>query len=209
MLDEVPGSRFGAAIYNPFLWAGERLGMADRRRCLLAGARGRVLEIGSGTGLNIPHYPAHGIAEIVFAEPAAAMAAKIDTSRLPGDARASVVQARAEELPFEEGSFDTVISTMVLCTVSDPDLALAEIARVLRPGGRLLFCEHVRADSRLLRGVQDRLAGTWAAFAEGCRCDRPTLETISRWLRVSSVDCGSWRGMPAIVKPLVLGEAEA
>jgi SAM-dependent methyltransferase len=209
MLDEVPDSRFSAAIYDSFLWVGERLGMAERRRRLLAAARGRVLEIGAGTGLNARYYPASGIEELVLAEPAAAMAARIDTSRVPGRTPATAIQARAEELPFAEGSFDTVVSTLVLCTVQDQELALAEIGRVLRPGGRLLFCEHVHADSGWRRSVQDRLAGPWAGFADGCRCDRSTLEAISARMRIRSLDRASWRGMPAVVKPLVLGHAEA
>ena len=205
---EVADSRFGAAIYEPFLWLGERLGMADRRARLLAGARGRVLEIGAGTGLNLRHYPPTGIEELVLAEPATAMAAKIDPTRCGTEAPVSVVNAPAERLPFAEDSFDTVISTMVLCTVTDPEQALTEINRVLRPGGKLLFCEHVESDSRALGAVQRRLAGPWAAFAEGCRCDRRTVETISRLMRLGETERDSWRGMAPLVRPLVIGSAE-
>jgi SAM-dependent methyltransferase len=201
------GSRFEALIYEPFLWLGERLGMRDRRRRLLAGARGRVLEIGAGTGLNVSLYPSAGIDEIVLAEPVAAMAQRIDAGF--GDAPVSVVQAAAEELPFADDSFDTVVSTLVLCTVGDQERALAEIARVLRPGGRLLFCEHVRAESPRLGRWQDRLAEPWAAWAAGCRCDRETLGAIGGHLRVTRVEAERWRGMPFVVKPLVVGEAVA
>ncbi len=167
-----------------------------------------MLEIGAGTGLNLRHYP-RSIEELVLVEPAAGMAARIDASRFPGEAPVSTVRAPAEELPFAEDSFDTVVSTMVLCTVADAERAVAEVSRVLRPGGRLLFCEHVRADSPRLRRWQERLAGPWAAFADGCRCDRPTLETIGARMRVETVAGARWRGMPALVKPLVVGQAVA
>jgi ubiquinone/menaquinone biosynthesis C-methylase UbiE len=207
-IDDISDSAFGARIYEPFLWLGERLGMRDRRRRLLASASGRVLEIGAGTGLNLASYP-EAVEEIVLAEPAAHMASRIDASRRRGEAGVSVVRAPAEDLPFPDDTFDTVVSTMVLCTVADPERAVAEAARVLRPGGRLLFCEHVTAESPRLRRWQQRLAEPWASFADGCRCDRATLETIKAAMRIESVEDGRWRGMPAIVGPLVYGAAVA
>jgi SAM-dependent methyltransferase len=203
---EVAESRFTAALYEPFLWLGERLGMAKRRRQLLAGARGAVLEIGAGTGLNLRHYPA-GLEELVLAEPGEPMADRIDLSRAPDGVPTRLVRAPAEELPFADGTFDTVVSTLVLCTVSDPARAVSEVTRVLKPGGRLLFCEHVEADPGWRRSLQRRTARPWAAFADGCRCDRPTLPTIESQLQVESTGHGRWRGMPAIVKPLVWGKA--
>jgi SAM-dependent methyltransferase len=205
---DVVESRFTAALYEPFLWLSERLGMAARRRQLLAEARGAVLEIGAGTGLNLRHYPP-GLEELVLAEPGEPMAERIDLSRAPEGVPARVVRAPAEQLPFADESFDTVVSTLVLCTVSDPGRAISEVARVLKPGGHLLFCEHVEADPGWRHGLQRRTARPWAAFADGCRCDRPTLATIESRLRVASVQRGSWRGMPAIVKPLVWGSAAA
>jgi SAM-dependent methyltransferase len=205
---QVAESRFTAALYEPFLWAGERLGMARRRRGLLAEARGAVLEIGAGTGLNLRHYPS-ALEELVLVEPGEPMAERIDLSRAPDGVPTRVVRAPAEELPFDDETFDTGVSTLVLCTVSHPARAISEVTRVLKPGGRLLFCEHVEADARWRRALQRRTARPWAAFADGCRCDRPTLATIESQLRVESVDRGRWRGMPAIVKPLVWGSAVA
>lgn len=203
---EISGSRFTAALYDPFLSLGERRGMRARRRRLLSAARGRVLEIGAGTGLNLSHYPDQ-IDDLVLVEPSEPMADRLERRRSKLGRTAQIVVAPAEALPFEDGSFDTVVSTMVLCTVFDLEGSLREIQRVLRPGGRLLFCEHVRSDSGRLARWQDRLADAWAGFADGCRCNRDTLATISSHLEVVTVDRARWRGMPPLVHPLVLGEA--
>src|ERR1700742_2135012 len=105
---EVAGSAFSAALYNPFVWLGERLGMAARRRELLAGARGAVLEIGAGTGLNLRHYPA-GLERLVLCEPGERMGGHIDLGRAPTGVETRLVRAAAEALPFEDESFDTVV----------------------------------------------------------------------------------------------------
>lgn len=203
---EVVDSRIGAALYNPFTWAGEKLGMARRRRELLADARGTVLEIGAGTGHNLRHYP-RGLEELVLLEPGERIGGHIELDRAPAGVLVRLEQAPAEYLPFEDDSFDTVVSTLVLCTVSDPQRAVAEVARVLRPGGQLLFLEHVRAEKGWRRTMQRRSVRPWAAFADGCQCDRATVETIDDQMLVESIERGSWRGMPAIVKPLVWGSA--
>jgi ubiquinone/menaquinone biosynthesis C-methylase UbiE len=201
------GDRIGAAVYDPILGLGERRGMGRRRARLLAGATGRVVEIGTGTGLNLPHY-GNGIDELILTEPDEAMARRAD-SKLRGSGRSGdVLRAGAEALPLEDDSVDTVVSTLVLCTVPDPEAALAEAARVLRPGGRLLFCEHVRSESEGLARWQDRLYGPWKAFADGCRCNQRTLEMIEGVLTVDRVERETWKGMPPLVHPLVAGEAE-
>ncbi len=215
-LEAVRSSPVTAALYDPFLWLGERLGMARRRAELLSAARGRVLEIGAGTGLNLPYYPA-GLTELVLAEPGEAMSRRLDgkpaVQRDPGRPPAGQGQpitrlsARAEELPFDDHSFDTVVSTLVLCTVADPGRAIAEVARVLRPGGRFLFCEHVRAEPGWRRNLQHRMVAAWAAFADGCRCDRSTLELVESRFAEVEARTGTWRGMPAIVRPIVWGTA--
>ena len=202
------GSRFGAAIYDPLLAFGERAGMGARRRRLLATARGRVLEIGAGTGLNLGHYP-DTVEDLLLSEPAPPMAKRLATRLRESGRPGTVLDAPAERLPVADGSIDTVVSTMVLCTVGDPRGALSEIRRVLAPGGRLLFCEHVRSDSPRLERWQRRLAGAWASFAEGCRCDQPTLALIERELDVVRVERESWGGMVPLVRPLVIGEAVA
>lgn len=197
--------RFGAFLYEPFLRRGERLGMTERRAELVRRAAGRVVEIGAGTGLNVRHYPATAD-QVVLTEPVPAMYRRL-RSRADGRPGVRVVQAAAEALPAEDGSVDTVVSTMVLCTVPEVDPVLAEIARVLRPGGRLLFCEHVRSADPKLARRQSRLARPWAVFAQGCRCDRDLLGHIAGWFDVEEVTTARWHGMPSVVHPLVAGTA--
>lgn len=200
-------ARAFAALYDPLLWVGERSGMSARRRDLLGRARGRTVELGSGTGLNLRYYP-DSLDELTLTEPEAAMRARLSRKLRRGRRPAQVVDASAERLPFADETVDTVVSTLVLCTVDDPDAALREIERVLRPRGRLLFLEHVRARSPRLASWQDRLAGPWQRFAEGCHCNRATLELIrARGLELEDIQETSWRGMPPIVRPLITGVA--
>src|SRR5581483_7894264 len=108
-----------------------------------------------------------------------------------------IVRAGAEQLPFEDASFDCAVSTLVLCTVTDPERALEEIRRVLKPGGKLLFIEHVRADDEHLARWQDRLHGPWRWFGHGCNCNRPTLEMIkSSGFAVSELERDRLRKAP-------------
>ena len=121
---------------------------------------------------------------------------------------ANVVRASAEELPFEDASFDTVVSTMVLCSVGDVPATLEEIGRVLRPGGRLLFLEHVRSDEPRVARRQDRLHGPWAWFARGCRCNQYTVELLEASpLAVERLERATLPAAPSIVRPIVLGSA--
>lgn len=196
-----------AVLYDPVLWVGERLGMRSNRKELLQHARGRTVELGSGTGLNLAHYP-DDLDELILTEPDAPMRARLERKLGRSGRSARVLGAAAERLPFDDGSIDTVVSTLVLCTVEAPDVALLEIARVLRPGGQLLFVEHVRSESARLASWQDRLAWPWQRFAVGCRCNRATIELIKvSELEVDQVRTASWRGMPPIVRPLVAGRA--
>lgn len=199
-------ARFGASIYDPFVALGEHRGMHERRRRLLGQARGRVLEIGAGTGLNLAHYPDE-LEELVLSEPVEPMARRLESRLQRSGVRGSVLRAGAEALPLATDSVDTVVSTLVLCTVPDPEAALEEIRRVLRPDGRLLFVEHVRSDSKRLSRWQERLAGPWEAFASGCRCDQDTLGLIEQALRIERHEHEEWRGMPGLVRPLIVGEA--
>ncbi|MCD2192091.1 class I SAM-dependent methyltransferase [Actinomycetospora endophytica] len=201
-----PWARVFAAIYDPLLKGGERAGMSRSRHDLLAQVRGRTLEIGSGTGLNLGHYP-DGVQDLVLAEPEPAMRRRLQDAVRRGGHRHEVIDARAERLPFPDASIDTVVSTLVLCTVDAPDRALREIRRVLRPGGQLLFIEHVRSESPTLARWQDRLAGPWQAFAEGCRCNRATAELMAACGFQLDARPAVWRAMPGIIRPLLIGRA--
>jgi ubiquinone/menaquinone biosynthesis C-methylase UbiE len=193
-------------LYDPFVAVAELAGMRGSRRALLAQASGRVLEIGAGTGLNLAHYPDR-LHELVLVEPEPAMRERLTRRIARAGRQAAVVDAAGEALPFADASFDTVVCTLVLCTVSVPDRALREIARVLRPDGRLLFIEHVRAESQTLAYVQDRLLEPWRRFACGCRCNRATVELMRRCGFQVNARRSCWRAMPPIVRPLVSGGA--
>jgi ubiquinone/menaquinone biosynthesis C-methylase UbiE len=204
--DESTWDVVGAHIYDAFLTLGEHRGMAARRATLLADAHGTVLEIGAGTGSNLAAYPA--VDRLLLTEPAPTMRGLLTRRVTRDQADAVVVDAGAAALPVPSGSVDTVVSTMVLCTVPDMDAALAEVARVLRPDGRFLFIEHVGApNGSTLRRWQERLVEPWAAFAMGCRCDRDTLSAIRRHLQVEKIGEARWLGMPTVVRPLILGTA--
>jgi SAM-dependent methyltransferase len=199
-------ARVFAAIYEPLLWTGERAGMRRLRGDLLAQARGGTLEIGSGTGLNLTHYP-DDLDSLVLAEPAAPMRKRLENAVRRSESEAKVIDAGAEQLPFGDATIDTVVSTLVLCTVDAPDAALREIGRVLRPDGQLLFIEHVRSDSPSLARWQDLLRRPWQRFAEGCRCNRATLELMDACGFRHDAHPAAYRAMPPIVRPLVVGRA--
>ena len=188
-----PWARVSALIYDPFLRVGEAAGMRAARKALVDQATGRVLEVGAGTGLNMPHYPP-AARELILVEPEPAMRRRLERRVRRSNRQAIIVDASAEQLPLADRSVDTVVSTLVLCTVEQPDWALAEIARVLRPGGQLLFIEHVRAESPALAWWQDRLLGPWRRFACGCRCNRATVELMRACGFEVEASKGTWRG---------------
>jgi ubiquinone/menaquinone biosynthesis C-methylase UbiE len=195
--------------YDFFFARAERGGLRELRRRALADAAGETLEIGAGTGLNHDLYPP-AVTALTLTEPFPPMARqlreKASTLALP----TTVVEASGEALPFADASFDTVALTLVLCTVPEPDRALAEIARVLRPGGRFLFLEHVRSEQPGLARWQDRLNPPWRVFGHGCNCNRDTLATIERSpLVVERAERGKIPKMPPLVTPLLLGSATA
>jgi ubiquinone/menaquinone biosynthesis C-methylase UbiE len=199
--------RLFAATYDRGLKASEEAGLRQMRTELLAGAGGRVLEIGAGTGVNLDLYP-QTVEELVLVEPDPHMAKRLRARLADSDRRATVVEAPAERLGCEGASFDCAVTTLVLCTVPDPRATLAELTRVLKPGGRLLFIEHVRAEEPNLAKWQDRFEKPWRFLADGCHCNRDTLSTLagSRF-EVEAVERGKTPKAPPIVQPLVRGSA--
>lgn len=168
-----------ALCYDWVMTPAERLGLARLRRSLLGRARGRVLEVGAGTGLNLSFYPS-SVEEVVLTDPEPALLERAGRRllRLEGRLPASLVLADAQRLPFRSKVFDTVVATLVFCTVPRPEEALPELVRVLRPGGLLLMLEHTRLPWRPLAHLQSALTPAWRRVARGCHLDRDPLPLV-------------------------------
>lgn len=195
-----------AALYDRMMRRGEKLSMGKRRGELISNARGRTLEIGAGTGANIPCYP-DAVQELILAEPFEPMRRRLERKLSESGRPASTLAASAEAIPLDDESLDTVVSTLVLCTVDFPGIALAEVSRVLRPGGQLLFIEHVRSHSARVARWQDRLQTPWRHFGAGCRCNRDTIGSIAAAGFSTQHEDVHWQGVPPIVAPLIVGRA--
>ncbi len=202
---------------------------AARRAAVLREARGRVVELGAGTGLNLRHY-GPGVSELLLVEPSPPMAARLRGhldraargEALPGTrsaptpetaalaARARIVDATADALPLPDGSVDAVVATLVLCTVPDVGAALREARRVLVPGGRLLFLEHVRAPSPRLARWQDRVQPVWGVVGRGCHCNRDTAALLEASpFAVERLERYEAAHDPPLLRPRIAGAAVA
>jgi ubiquinone/menaquinone biosynthesis C-methylase UbiE len=182
--------------------------IGDHRRRLLAGLTGRVLEVGAGNGLNFPHYPAT-VTEVLAVEPEPYLRRRALAAARQAPVPIRVVDGTAEALPAPDGAVEAVVASLVLCTVADLDQALAEVGRVLRPGGTLRFYEHVRATDPRLARWQDRLEGPWGWLVGGCHPNRDTVAAITAaGLRVVQLDRFDLQAMPPLARPHVLGVAE-
>jgi ubiquinone/menaquinone biosynthesis C-methylase UbiE len=199
-----------ARIYDRALASNERAGLADERRRLLTQASGRTLEIGAGTGHNLPHYT-EAVTELVLAEPDPHMAKRLRDKVAEEPPRAGsvvVTEAPGEELPFEDESFDTVVSTLVFCTVDNPRASVAEVKRVLKGDGALLFIEHVRAETRRVARFQDLIERPWGAIAGGCHPNRATGQEFAEagfW--IERLDRKPLPGAPKRIVPMIVGVA--
>jgi SAM-dependent methyltransferase len=199
--------------YDRQIAGAERAGLRAFRERLLAGASGDVLEIGGGTGANLPCYgPAVG--SLTITEPQPPMLRRLERKvRENGVGQhgldAKVLRAPAEDLPFDDDSFDVAVSTLVLCGVDDQPRALRELRRVLRPGGRLLFIEHLRSGDPGTARLQDRL--NWLnRLVVCCDCNRPTLDSIrAAGFTVAQAEHTELPKAPPFVRPAVLGSATA
>jgi ubiquinone/menaquinone biosynthesis C-methylase UbiE len=199
-----------ARFYDRALKATEENGLGAMRGELLAGASGRVIEIGAGTGVNLELYGA-GVEDLTLVEPDPHMGAQLRrrlADRHGDPLPAQLVAAPAEALPFPDDTFDTAVATLVLCTIPDPVAAIDELARVLRPGGQLLFIEHVRADDASSARWQDRLEKPWRFVADGCHCNRDTEANLrASSFKVESIDHTKMPKAAPIVRPLIRGTA--
>jgi ubiquinone/menaquinone biosynthesis C-methylase UbiE len=199
--------RVFAALYDTMMKGTEQATLRRHREALLARVRGRVLEIGGGTGANLPYYGA-AVTELVVTEPEEPMARRLERKLSGFSLPARVVRAPAEALPLEDGSFDYVVSTLVLCTVEDPQRALGEIRRLLAPEGELVFMEHVRSDDPRLARWQDRLQPVQYRIGHGCHCNRATLDNVKgAGFEFDELEHDAIEKAPPIVRPLVVGMA--
>lgn len=189
-----------AALYDRMSQGAERRLLGPIRRELLRDLQGEVLEIGAGTGANLPHY-SPGV-RVVAAEPDPFMLRR--GRERPSSLPVEWVQASAESLPFPDGRFDAAVATLVLCSVNDPVQALTELRRVLRPGGRLRFLEHVASETPGWRRFQKALTPLWKRLAAGCHLDRDTLAFMAEaGFRLAYVNAER----PVPFQPIVYGEA--
>ncbi len=197
--------RLFAALYDRVGKGSEEAGMRDERHRLLAEARGATIEVGPGTGLNLQHYPG-AVTRLVLAEPDRHMRGRLVKRLEELRPDAEIVAAPADELPFPDATFDTAVVTFVLCSVPDQRTALAEIARVLKPDGRLLFLEHVRSDEPKIAKRQDRVRPVYNLV--GCNPNRATLAAIEASpFEVESVRHGEVPKAPKVERPLIVGIA--
>lgn len=159
-------------LYDGFMRVAELLGLRRWRERLLDGVRGRILEVGCGTGRNFPLYSQGAQVVAIEPDPAAARRARRRAPDVP------LVIARAEALPFDDGRFDVVVSGLVFCSVQDPPQALGEVRRVLDAGGELRMLEHVRHTRPTLARLQDRVQPAWTCIAGGCHPNRDTEAAV-------------------------------
>ena len=201
-------SKFFALTYDRQLTKAEKLGLHAMRDRLLAGASGDVIEIGAGTGLNLTCY-GPGVRSLTMTEPEPPMLRRLERRAHEHRPSATVLRAPAEDLPFADDSFDVAVSTLVLCGVDDQPRALRELRRVLRPGGRLLFIEHVRSEDPARARFQDRM--NWLnRIVVRCDCNRPTLDSIRQAsFTVTELDRTELPNAPKFVRPAVVGTATA
>jgi ubiquinone/menaquinone biosynthesis C-methylase UbiE len=196
-------------MYDRMMAGSEEAGLSDRRDRLLSDVQGSVIEIGAGTGVNLGHYPKQGIVELALVEPEEPMARRLDAKVAQSPLPARVVRAPGESLPFEDGTFDFAVSTLVLCTVKDQPRSLAELRRVLKPDGKLVFLEHVRSEDPRVAKWQDRLRPVWVRCGHGCNCNRDTLAGLTgAGFEVREVEHMQIPKAPPIVRPLIVGTAD-
>jgi ubiquinone/menaquinone biosynthesis C-methylase UbiE len=198
-----------ARVYERIAAAEEAKGAAQYREALLDGLSGRVIEVGCGHGLNFSHYP-RTVTEVVAVEPEAYLRAKAEHAAGRAPVHVTVVDGTVDDLPGNEASFDAAVTSLVLCTVPDVPAALAEIRRVMRPGGELRFYEHVVAQGRGWAAAQRAVDVMWPFFAGGCHADRDTLSAIKEaGFVVETVRSFTFRSswLTAPTWPKVLGRA--
>ena len=206
--DETWGRGF-SALYDRCFKAAEEAGLREMRRDVLAGARGRVLEVGAGTGLNLELYPEQGVESLTLSEPDPLMVKQLREKLGESEREAELIGAPAESLPFADDSFDTVtVDAGPLHGPRPVGGAGGDRSASSSPGGQLLFLEHVRAEDAGLARWQDRLEKPWRFLGDGCHCNRDTAAAISASrFEIDELERDRLPKAPPIVRPLVRGSA--
>lgn len=185
-----------ARMYEQLSERADRRGSAEHRARLLAGLTGRVVEVGAGNGRNFAHYP-RTVTEVVAVEPEDRLRARAQDAASEAEVRITVVAGHGDALPARDGEFDAAVVSLVLCSVPDPGITLAEIRRILRPGGELRFYEHVRSTVALLGLLEDLITPLWARAGGGCHPNRDTATAIrDAGFVIDTVDRFTFRPVP-------------
>lgn len=182
-----------ARMYQRISAESERRGTAEHRDRALTGLTGRVVEVGAGNGMNFRHYPAT-VTEVVAVEPENNLRALAERAASSAPVPVNVVAGHGDELPYDDESFDAAVVSLVLCSVPEPGPFLAEVRRVLKPGGELRFFEHVRSDSAVLGVFQDAITPLWSAIGGGCHLNRDSRAAIgAAGFEIDEIDRFSYR----------------
>ena len=205
---DIPHPRFARLFDNASRKMEER-GQAEHRRSLLAGLAGRVVEVGAGNGLNFPHYP-QAVSEVVAVEPEPYLRGRAHEAAESAPIPVTVLAGTAEALPLEDGSVDAGVASLVLCSVDEPARALAELRRVIRPGGELRFYEHVAAPAGWFRRGQRAFDVIWPRIAGNCHACRDTeAEIVRAGFLIERRESFLFRPLPLVLPtaPHILGIA--
>jgi len=196
-----------AALYDRMMRRTERLCLSRWRKELLAPLRGEVLEIGSGTGINLQYYPPQ-LSRLVLSEPDPHMRRRLEQRVSSAQAhQVEVLSGHSERLDLPDSGFDHVVSTLVLCSVADVEQTLAEIRRLLRPGGSLVLLEHVGAEDPALQRLQACLEPAWKWLAGNCHLTRPTAQLLQSAGFKLELEQDLMSGAPGFVSPVIKGVA--
>ena len=187
------------SLYQKYLlpkllnWAMKAPALSKLRSELIPSAEGKVLEIGMGSGLNLPHYD--GISGLIGLEPSEELQNLAEDMLIQTHFPSEMLTGSAEDIPLESNTFDTVVMTWTLCSVTDPVLALSEIKRVIKPGGKVIFAEHGKSPDQNIRKLQKTLNPLWSRIAGGCQLNREIVDLYeSSGFKFKSMERGYLEG---------------